>query len=260
MQTGPSLDRRQALAVAAACIAVPMAARAEPWLRRYVVLYCDPTLRPVLRQLGDRFGASRDAPVTIFAAPPTQALALLAHGTQDDLLITTEASGAKAEAQGLASKTGPLGWRNRLVVAASRADPEALATLDPAAVLRRLGDGRFALTDPTPVATIDGPAILARLGLDKALAGRITPAASTDEIGFLIRTGAARLGLCHRTDIRADGGLTEIAALPDGAYDPIRYTLSRTVHAWSANMEDFARWLGSEQSQMLLRAQGLEVT
>jgi ABC-type molybdate transport system substrate-binding protein len=241
-------------------VAAAGSARAEPWLRSYVVIYCDPTLKPVLRRVGEAFTAKTGATVSVFSGPPSVNLGLLAHGTQNDLLISTaETTRAAAAAGALAS--GPAGvavWRNRLVIAGARGDAAALATMDAAGILSRLGDGKFALTDATPAATIDGPAILGALGLNAALADRIVPAVSTDEIGFLIQSGAARLGLCHRTDVRTDAGLAEVAVVPDSGYAPIDYCVSRTAKAWSKNIEAFEAYLASPEAVAMLGALGLE--
>ncbi len=235
-------------------------ARAEPWLRSYVVIYCDPTLKPVLRRVGERFTAKTGATVTVFAGPPSVNLGLLAHGTQNDLLISTVETAQAAAAAGTlaAGSVGTALWRNRLVIAGARSDAAALATVDAAGIVARLGDGKFALTDATPAATIDGPAILGALGLGAALADRIVPAVSTDEIGFLIGSGAARLGLCHRTDVRADTGLSEVAEVPEADYAPIHYCVSRTAKAWSANIDAFEAYLASPEAVAMLGALGLE--
>lgn len=228
--------------------------RAAPWLRKYVVVYCDPTLKPVLRAAAAGFGA----PVILFAAPPALSIGLLAHGTQDDLLITTPAMAAQAASAGvLAGGDTPPRWRNHLVLAGLRGQGGRLAGLDAAAVLARLGDGRFALSDASPAATIDGPAVIDALGLTGALAGRTVPAVDTGEVGPLLRSGAARIGLCHRTDVRADDGIEEIAALPDASYPPIAYCVRRTRHAWSMNMDAFETYLASPDGAARLGRLGL---
>ncbi len=251
-----TLSRRHVICLSAA-VAASSHAQAEPWVRRYVVVYTDPTLKPVLRAVSAHF----TSPVTLFAAPPALSLGLLAHGTQDDLLITTPQAAAQAAAAGLLAPAAPAParWSNSLVIAGARQDGAALAALDPQAMLARLGDGRFALTDASPAATIDAPSVIAAMGLTQALAGRIVPAASTQEVGFLIRTGAARLGLCHRTDVRVDTSLAEIAAVPQPCYAPITYSISQTRHAWSENMNLFETFLARPETLAMLRSLGLTV-
>jgi ABC-type molybdate transport system substrate-binding protein len=232
----------------------------QPWLRSYVVIYCDPTLKPVLRRVGEGFTAKTGAPVSVFAGPPSVNLGLLAHATQNDLLISTAETTRAAAAAGVLAP-GPVGtplWHNRLVIAGARGDAAGLSTIDAPALVSRLGDGKFALTDATPAATIDGPAIIGALGLTAALADRIVPAVSTDEIGFLIHSGAARLGLCHRTDVRTDAGLAEVAAVPDAGYPPISYCVSRTAKAWSAIIDAFEAYLSSPEATAMLGGLGLE--
>jgi hypothetical protein len=252
---GPGVRRRGFLGLMGAAGAVG-AARGEPWLRRYVVIYCDSTLKPVMRAVGDGFGP----PVTVFAGPPAVSLGLLAHAAQNDLLITTEAP-ARAAFDGnlLADGTLPAPlWRNRLVVAGARG-AAAVAGLDAVGVKALLGEtGKFALTDATQAATIDGPAVMGAMGLSEGLRGRIVGAASTDEIGFLIRTGAAKLGLCHRTDVRADPALAELCEVPEASYPPIRYCVCRTKKAWSANIEAFDKYLAAPGTVAMLGRLGLD--
>jgi molybdenum ABC transporter molybdate-binding protein len=246
-----------AAASAAAASVVPGAARAEPWLRTYVVVYCDPTLKPVLRRAAAHFAPG---PVTLFSAPPALAIGLLEHGTQDDLLITTPEMAQDAANAGVLAPhpiAAPL-YANHLVIAASHADAAPLAALDAPTLMARLGSGRFALTDATKAATIDAPAVIGKLGLADALKDRIIPAANTDEVTFLIRTGAAKLGLCHRTDVRIDDSLVEVAAVPDASYPPIRYCISQTKTAWSANMDAFVAYMASPQASGVLTKLGLE--
>jgi len=219
------------------------------WLRDEVVVYCDPVLRPVLGAIAARFNQLQGITLRIFCAAPGQMLGLLAHGTQDDVLITLSPFMRQGEQSGLVAP-GKLLWRNRLVFAGAGENQQA-AAFDAAAFRAMLGGGILAVPDATPAATVDGQAVLRRLGLTGALDGRVQGAATTGDALDMVRQGAAAMALCHISEVANAGGLCAAVLVPDQAYDPIVHEVALSQKAWSRNQDKLLAYLagaGGEQA------------
>jgi ABC-type molybdate transport system substrate-binding protein len=243
--------------ILAACglAALPAVAHAE-WLRDEIVVYADPALRPVMAVLGARFRAARGVRVRCFCAAPGQMLGLLAHGTQDDVLITQAAPMADAMRRGLASGPAKNLWRNRLVFAA-RGDGARDAAFDAGALAALAGGGKLALPDASDACTVDGPGLLARLGVDGP-GTRIVGAADSEDAVATLKRGEASVALCHASEVAADASLRSAMRVPDEAYAPIIYAVALSHAAWSRYQDPFVAWLGSDAAS-LVPMLGLEV-
>ena len=225
-----------------------------------VALYCDPTLGPAMRQVGDLFEARAGAPVAVLSAPPSLMLAQIERNAYDDVLITLAGAMDEAVRRGLVEpETRRDGWQNRLVLAARAGEIPPVAAVDPAALARLLKNGRLAITDPTVAAAFDGAAVLDQLGLTTAVAGRVTGAADTADVAFLVKTGAARLGLLYLTDVRADPALA-VAATLDPLPARTAYAAALNRQAQNPNARAFLDFLRTQEAIALLRGQGLETT
>ena len=214
-----------------AAAAWPLRAGAE-WLRDEVVVYADPALRPVLGAIAARYPAT----LRVFCAAPVQMLGLLAHGTQDDVLISETRFVVQAQGAGLAAPGVHRLWRNQLALA-GRGPGTGTAPFSGAGLAAALGDGKLAVPDPGPAASVDGMAVLDRLGLTAALAGRIQGAASTTDALGMLHTGDAVMALCHVTEIMADSRVHMAMRVPQTAYDPIEYVAVLTKAAWSRHQD-----------------------
>jgi hypothetical protein len=235
------VSRRGMLAGTGLAAVLPRAARAE-WLRDEVVVYCDPALRPVLTAIAARFRRDAGISLRVFCAAPGQMLGLLAHGTQDDVLITLAPFIRQGEQSTLVEQGKPL-WRNRLVFAAAGRDQPA-AAFDAASFISRLGNGKLAVPDFTPAASVNGPAIIQQLGLTDRLGGRLQGAANTGDGLAMLRRGDVVLSLCHITEIAGAADLSAAMLVPDSAYDPIDYDVALTKSAWSRNQGKLLADLG----------------
>lgn len=226
--------RRGFLAAIGLAAMLPEAASAE-WLRDEIVVYGDPALRPVLDAVAARFRREHAISVRIFCAAPGQMLGLLAHGTQDDVLITLAPFMRQGENSGLVVTGKPL-WRNRLVFAA-RGGPGPEAAFDAAALSARLGGGKIAVPDATPAASVDGASVLQRLGLKDQWAGRVQGAVDTGDGLAMLRRGDVAMALCHISEV---AGLIDVGAamlVPETAHDPIEYDVALSKSAWSRNQD-----------------------
>lgn len=224
-----------------------------------VAVFCDPTLRFAMRDVGRLFTARVHAPVHVFCAPPRLMLAEIARDTQTDVLITLSSTMDEAARLGLISAgTRIETWRNHLVFAArAGGGGRESQSMDPATIRGLLENGHLAITDPTAAATFDASAVMTRLGLQDALAGQLIGAANTDDVAYLLTTGAAQLGLLHLTDVRANADLSVVVPLPEGSYEPIAYAAGATFHVKSPNAMGFLSFLRTPEATARLRAAGL---
>ncbi len=179
--------------------------------------------------------------VFVFPTGPGLILPQLVRGIQNDVVITQTTILEQAAQAGVIAATVRAQWRNPLVIA-------GLQDTAPT-------DGTFAATDPTPAADIDGPALLTRLDIKPA---RVIGAVDTDEVAFLLTTGAARAGLLHMTDVRADERLAVIRAVPAEAHPPLLYAATVTRLARRPNPAGFVAFLVTQEATDILTADGLE--
>ncbi len=249
-----AMARRQILRAAGALAALPAAARAE-WLRDEVVVYADPALRPVMDALGPHFTQAQR--VRCFCAPPAQMVALLAHNTQDDVLLTEAAAIAEAQQSGLVMSPTPRLWRNRLVFAVTGAGAAAI-DFNAAALMAACAGGKLAVPDATDACPIDGPALLQKLGVAEKLAGRTLGAADTDDALATLLRGEAAVALCHATQAAANPEIRILMRIPDDAYAAIFYQAALSHAAWSRYNAQFMEFL-TKASAPLARRFGLEV-
>jgi molybdate transport system substrate-binding protein len=227
-------------------------ARAE-WLRDGIVIYADPELRPVLTELDAQYQRSNPGSPTVFSAPPGQLLGLLAHDTQNDVLLTQSAFMDRAVAQKLVQDVRHTLWRNRLVVA-GRAGAATLGDFRADALKAALKGGVLAVPDASDASAVDGPALLEKLGLSVRVQGAVSTGDGLD----MLRGGHVALAVCHATELTADPGLVRVMALPDEAYPPIVYQAALTAKAWSRYQSPWLAYL-SGGAAALARQSGLEV-
>jgi molybdate transport system substrate-binding protein len=233
--------RRGFLGAAAALpvLAAPLASAANT---TDLVLTCDTTLGPAMRQAAGRFRASGGVRVRVFPTGPGLIVPQLERQIQNDLLVTQRVVMDEAEREALVAPGAASGaWRNALVLAA-RAGQQASGS-------------RLAVSDPLPGSDMDGPAIARALGRAQA---DIIGVHDTDEVVFLLLQGQVAQGLLHVTDVRANPELTVIAPVPALAAPPLLYTAAVTKLAWRPDPQAFLDFLVSGRARALLAEQGLE--
>jgi molybdate transport system substrate-binding protein len=221
-------------------LAAPLAAEANT---TDLVLTCDTTLGPAMRQAARRFRAGGGVLVRVFPTGPGLIVPQLERQIQNDLLMTQSALMDQAEREALVAPGASRGaWRNPLVIAARAGGPAS--------------GSRLAVSDPLPGSDMDGPVIARALG---RAAPDIIGVHDTDAVIFLLLRGDAAQGLLHMTDVRAHPELTVIAPVPELVAPPLLYTAAVTKLAWRPNPEAFLNFLVSDQARALLAEQGLEV-
>lgn len=232
-----------------------------------VVVFCDPTLRPVLHDLGAAYRMTSGAAVRLICAPAAIIAAQIARGERNDLVVTLEPVVQEMAAAQLVDLATSGAWRNRITFAGAGAAGRPLSGTLPEArpvstgddrIAATLGDGMLGVPDPSGNAVFDAPALLRSLGLDRALAGRLVGEVDTGGVVYLLQQGNVRLGLVLATDA-VTGRFPERLAVQDSDYDPIRYAVARNRRAMSRNTAGFLAFLASSPADDILARSGLEI-
>ncbi|HXZ02852.1 MAG TPA: substrate-binding domain-containing protein [Stellaceae bacterium] len=246
-----------ALVLAMAALLPAAAARADFIVAPDVVVYCEPTLRPVLAGIAAAWRHDTGVPVHLLTSPTAAMLEQIGHRARADLIIgeSDAAAAAAAERRLIKPETRASLWRNRLVVAQAKSAPAPSGD-----AAERIGDGPIAIVDP-PIGSAgsDSRRALAALGLWPALERRTIGTIDTADASFLLAEGRVQRAVLYASDLAAAPGLAAAASLPDTAYPPIVYWLAQTANALSARTADFAAFLRQPPAAERARAAGLEV-
>lgn len=236
-------------------------ARAENYVAPDVVVLCEPTLEPVVSEIGALWRKRTGFPVRVFASPTAAILQQVAHGVRSDIVIAEGDAAAAAASQQeiIKAETRHGGWRNRLVVARQGSAAAAGALSRESNLLTLAGAGPIAIVDaPVATAGVQSRAALAALGLWDGLQGHSIGVASTEDATFLLDDGTARLAVVYATDVAADRRLSVAATIPDDAYPPIVYWWAETRQVRSDKTDEFAAFLRQAEATERLTAAGLE--
>ena len=220
-----------------------------------VVLYCDPDIAHACAAVGAEFRSRTGVPVRVKAAPSVQQLALIAHGTRTDVLMTLTPQLDAAAAQRLlasGNRAGP--WRDALVLG-GRGIAALPATPDASGLAAVQGGGRLALIDPTETGSLDGAAVAQRLGWrPAATAGALDGV----EVAWQLAHYASRLGVLPRSALLEQPSLSVVAPIPPDAYPPIRYSAAVVHQALSRHATEFLDFLNTPAARAVLAGAGLE--
>jgi molybdate transport system substrate-binding protein len=234
-------------------------ARADYPVAPDVVVFCEPTLRHAVTDLGTLWRKETGVPVRVFTSPTWALLEQISHRARSDLVIGEgDAAAATATERHLVwPETIQTLWRNQLVVAAM----VNIASSSSAPHLAELaGKAPIAVLDPwTTVAGAEGRKALEALGLWDPVSAKSMGVVDTADASYLLATGKVQLALLYATDVAADPSLAIADRFPSASYGPIVYWIAETHHALSPNVERFAAFLRQPRAQERLRADGLEV-
>jgi ABC-type molybdate transport system substrate-binding protein len=172
-------------------IAASVSARADYPVAPDVVVFCEPTLRRVVTDLGAQWRKETGVPVRVFAAPTWANLAQIARHTRDDVIIGEgDAVAANATAQHLIKGDTVLKlWQNKLVVAALTSDFDKARAASPP-----LPFNLASVAGKAPIAVVDPPVAEAGVDTEKALQSLgLWDAASAKSVGVVDTADAAFL-------------------------------------------------------------------
>ncbi|WP_333714575.1 molybdate ABC transporter substrate-binding protein [Yoonia sp.] len=220
---------------------VPLMARAE------VLVFAAASLKEPLDRIAAEFG---DVTVS-YGGSGAQARQVLLGAPADVVLLANEAwMTALQDAQAVQPESVADFASNRLVFVG----PAGSAPLDLTreAIDARRGGGRIAtgLTEAVP-AGIYAKAALQSLDLWDAFAPHLAEVDNVRAALALVARGQAPLGIVYRTDVRVTPEVTEVAAFPETAHPPIRYTAAVTRDAKDAAADFLAYLLGPEGQDIL---------
>jgi len=226
-----------------------------------IVIFCEETLRPALRNVGHLWQRRTKAPLHIFVARTDLLLEQIARGARCDLLIMAgEASADTAVERKLVRPDFRFtSWRNRLVVVARDEAPQTAAVISRTSLAEIMSGHQLAIPDWTiSPAGKDARRALESLGLWQALEGNIVGAESTAGVAFLLATGKAKRGIAYATDAAADPRLAIVGLLPDEACPPTVYVVVLTFSDASEEVSRFWEFLRDSEAEVSFKASGLE--
>jgi len=247
--------------LAMSAITMTTAARADDYpVAPDVVVFCPPTLRPVVIELGRQWTQETGIPVRVFAAPTWANLAQLVRHTRDDVIIGEgDAAAASAGAQKLIKGETVLRlWQNKLVAATLAAElgKSPAAPLNLAAVA---GEAPIAIVDANvATAGADTQQALQTLGLWDAVNGKSVGVADTADAAFLLSAGNVKLAVLYATDVAGHPDFAVTDTLP-AVNPPIVYWAAQTERALSPNTAKFLDFLRRAEVRAHGRDAGLEV-
>ena len=236
------------------CVIASAPARADYPVAPDVVVFCEPTLRPVITEIGKKWTAQTGVAVRVFAAPNWANLARLAHHARDDVII---GEGDTAAAQNLIKGDTFLKlWRNKLVAVALSSEVQNSRAASPPAPLDLAsvaGKAPVAIVDPgVAEAGKQTEAALQALGLWNAVSSKSIGVADTADAAFMLTNEVAKLAILYATDVAAHPDFTVTDTLPAADGEPIIYWAAQTQRALSPNASKFLEFLGRKD----IRAQG----
>ena len=237
----------------AALVATTASAHAGYPVAPDVVVFCEPTLRHTVVDLGALWHSETGISVRVFTSPTPAILEQIAHRGRSDLVIGEgdAAAAAAIERQLVVPATLRRLWANRLVVAG----------MSPTSNLTALaGKAPVAIVDPwAALAGADGEKALQTLGLWNAVRANSIGVVDTADASFLLATGKVQLAVLYMTDVAANPAFAITDSLPPASDAPIAYWAAETYHAMSPNVAKFAAFLHSSEADERAKADGLTV-
>lgn len=231
-----------------------------------VVVFCPPTLRHAVSDVGALWRQQTGVPVRVFTSPTEALLQQIAHHARDDVLIG-EGDGEARAATGqnlVQPETLKKLWRNQLVVAELGPNSGHAGSNSPAAAGGNLaglaGRAPIAIVDPwAATAGAESKTALQSLGLWQAVSSKSLGVVGTADASFLLAQGKVKLAIVYETDVAADPDFSITDRLPAADSQPIVYWVALTEHALSPNAARFVAFLDEAPARQRLRADGLEV-
>jgi molybdate transport system substrate-binding protein len=232
----------------------PGALAASAVQARDLVIYAEPTLKPVLRALGQLWRAKSGVRVNVFVARSELSFGQIERGARCDVIVALAGDGMDdAERDKLVkSATSSPVFRNSLVLVGR----EARASGDIAAVI---AGRKLAIADPErDPAGSSGLAALEQAGI-KIDADSATVAVAESSAGVLrlLADGKAELGIVYASDAAGRASLKLVLPLPPASDDAIEYVAAETVNAQS-DTRAFLAFLKSDEARRAITAAGLQ--
>lgn len=146
---------------------------------------------------------------------------------------------------------------NRLVLIAPATSALQSVALEPAAILKAIGDGRLSTAE-----TISVPAgryarqSLANLGLWDTVSGKLAESDNVRAAMLFVARGDAPLGIVYATDSQAESRVRVVATFPDDSHDAIIYPAARVVRANASMIKGFLKFLRGPEAITIFKKAG----
>ena len=233
---------------------------ALPAHARDLVVYGDPTLKPVLTSLGALWHAQGNSRVHVFVAPTDLSFEQIAREARCDVIfaLAGPVTDAAEERELFDADSKVEAFRNSLVVVARAV---AAPTADDLRAI--LADKRLAIANPDrDVAGSYGLAALRAAGVDVDPAGKdvMVAESAAGVLQFLI-DGNADVGIVYATDAEANPAFKILAGLDPATYPPIAYVAAQAAHADDdSDSEGFIAFLSTPEAKAAIMSAGLSPT
>lgn len=252
-QTSVSL-RRLVRRTALPALVIFATLAALPAQARDLVVYGEPTLKPVLTALGALWHAKGNSRVHVFTAPTDLSFEQIARETRCDVIFAL-AGPATDAAEGRElfdadSKLDAFGNALVLVVRAGWAVPPGAIT----------AGKRFAIANPDrDVAGSYGLQALRAAGIAIDAGGKdVMVAESAAGVLQLVADRQADLGLVYASDAATNPQFNVVARFDIATYPPIVYVAAQAAHADdNADSEGFIDFLTTPEAKAAIAAAGL---
>jgi molybdate transport system substrate-binding protein len=252
---------RSAFAVMALSLSLGAAivpARADYPVAPDVVVFCEPTLRHAVTDIGTLWRKETSVPVRVFTSPTWALLEQISHRARSVIGEGDAAAATATQRHLVRPETVQTLWRNQLVVATMVTNVASSSSAPHLAALA--GNAPIAIVDPsTTVAGAEGRKALEALGLWDAVSAKSMGVVDTADASYLLATGKVQLALLYATDVAADPSLAIADRFPSTSYGPIVYWIAETHHALSPSAESFVAFLRQPRVLERIGADGLEV-
>jgi molybdate transport system substrate-binding protein len=239
--------------VALAAFAAPLPAQA-----RDLVVYGEPTLKPVLTSLGTLWRARGNSRVHVFVAPTDLSFAQIEREARCDVIfaLAGPVTDAAARRELFDADSKVAAFRNSLVLVA-RAGP---AAGKPADIPAMLAGKRLAIANPDrDVAGSYGLQALRAAGAQVDPAGKsVLVAENAAGVLRFLADGNADVGVVYASDAAAHPRVKVLAALDAASHPPIAYVAAEAANAdGQSDSEGFLDFLATPDAKAAIAAAGL---
>ncbi|HEV2955019.1 MAG TPA: molybdate ABC transporter substrate-binding protein [Xanthobacteraceae bacterium] len=231
------------------------ATAALPAQARDLVIYGEPTLKPVLTSLGTLWRAKGNGGVHVFVAPTDLSFEQIARETRCDVIFAlagpvTDAA-EERELFDADSKIDAFG--NSLVLVARQAAPASATD-----VRAMVAGKRLAIANPgRDVAGSYGVMALRAAGVDPAGKG-VMVAENAAGVLQMLADGNADVGVVYASDAAANPGFKVLARFDTASHPPIVYVAAQAAHADDdSDSEGFIDFLTTPEAKAAIVAAGL---
>jgi molybdate transport system substrate-binding protein len=230
---------------------------ALPAQARDLVVYGEPTLKPVLTSLGALWHGQGNSRVHVFVAPTDLSFEQIARETRCDVIFALAGPVTDAaENRGLFDAESKIeAFSNSLVVVARATAPSPGDDLH-----AMLAGKRLAIANPDrDVAGSYGLEALRAAGVNVDPAGKdVMMAESAAGVLQFLADGNAEVGVVYATDAAANPQFKILAGLDDATHPPIVYVAAQAANADEGSDGDgFIEFLGTPEAKAAIMSAGL---